>query len=135
MAGEGEELDRAQALVKVLSNCLTEQQTPNQLDRAPPGFDRATESLGPSDTASLTFQAAGFWAWLAYFLATSQDADIKRRLSQLSVATLRYVATELSSVTVDDSLVSRIQHTFYASNRGALRRSESAWCVFPPRIL
>ncbi|RMI97936.1 hypothetical protein CDV36_016174, partial [Fusarium kuroshium] len=122
MASEGEALSRAEALVQALSNCLTEQQPESQLKRAPAGLDRAIESFGSSNNTSRVFQTKGFWAWLAYFLATSQHTDIERNLSELSVSALQYVATEISKFRADSSLVTRIEHTFYVSNRAAKRR-------------
>ncbi|RMJ02201.1 hypothetical protein CDV36_015532, partial [Fusarium kuroshium] len=88
----------------------------------PAGFDKAIESLTSSNRASSAFQAAGFWAWFAYFLATSRDNKIEQSLSQLSEPALQYVVTEVSKVKADPSLGTRFQHTFYGSNRALRRR-------------
>lgn len=129
------EITAVDALVQALSGCLTERQATNQIKRAPDGFDKAVKLLKSSNNTSRAFQAAGFWAWLAYFLATSRNNEIEQSLSQLPSPTLQHVVTEVSGVEADTSLVTRIQHTLHVCNRAVTRRSESAWCLFPPRIL
>ncbi|WKT53797.1 hypothetical protein QSH57_004381 [Fusarium oxysporum f. sp. vasinfectum] len=105
-------------IIETLSKCLTEQQPPNTQHTAPSGFDDALRTLR-SDAVSQGFATKGFWSWLAYFLA---DTNTCQYLSTLSSDTIVHVADQVSKTEVDITLIQRVQHTLYTSNRASSRR-------------
>lgn len=109
--------ESASTVIEALTQCLAEKQT---TDKAPPGLDKALESLS-SDPISCVFLDAGFWAWYAYFVATDRVEGLKESASQLSSSTLEHVAAEVSKVNAHASLTRRIQHVFFHSDRSPKR--------------
>lgn len=117
---ESEPVPTAVTVIDALGRYLADEQLS---EKAPPGLDRALDSLSSSNAISRAFQHAGFWTWYTYFLATDH---IKESVSQLTPEALQHVVAEVSKVQPHASVANRVNHIFLLSDRGPKRCSKSS---------
>ncbi|KAH7019787.1 hypothetical protein EDB80DRAFT_870402 [Ilyonectria destructans] len=114
-ADESEPVPTTVTVIDTLGRYLADEQLS---EKAPPGLDRALDSLSSSNAISRAFQHAGFWTWYTYFLATDH---IKESVSQLSPEALQHVVAEVSKVQPHASVANRVNHIFLLSDRAPKR--------------
>jgi hypothetical protein len=102
-------------------------------DKAPSNFDKSLENACKSNTGSdplesdpieKIFLDAGFAAWFAFFLATTQNLVGKQTVSLLGVSVVKSIAKEVSATKLHVSIEALFRHLFESSTHSARRCRE-----------